>query len=414
MASFDVKSLFTNIPLDETINIIIDKCFASATHYHSISRDQFRDLLNLSVKNCHFLFNGVLYKQVDGVAMGSPLGPLFANIFLSFHEKSWLADCPSIFKPIFYRRYVDDCFLIFTSLDHVTPFLSYLNSKHPNIQFTHELESNSCLPFLDVKVIRSNGSFSTTVHHKSTSTGLFTNFDSFIPMLYKKGLLFSLISRYFNICSSYALFHSEMEKFKKTFSLNGYPATLVDSCIKSFLDKIYNSRDKVHTCSKKIIYFCLPFTGHHGLQIRSQLQKFLSSAYPHISLRVVFRPSFRLSNFFPFKDKIPCELRSHVVYLYKCQCCGALYVGQTRRHIHTRISEHMGVSPLTGKKRSVSTMSGILAHIHTTKHQISPSDFKILSTGTSETDLLIRESLFISKLNPILNANIRSAPLDLF
>ena len=87
---------------------------------------------------------------------------------------------------------------------------------------------------------------------------------------------------------------------------------------------------------------------------------------------------------------------------------------QTRRHIHTRISEHMGVSPLTGKKRSVSTMSGILAHIHTTKHQISPSDFKILSTASSEADLLIRESLFISKLNPILNANIRSTPLDLF
>jgi hypothetical protein len=202
---------------------------------------------------------------------------------------------------IFYRQYVDDCFLIFTLHDHVTPFLSYLNSKHPNIQFTHELESNLCLPFLDAKVIRSNGSFATTVHHKSTSTGLFTNFDSFIPMLYKKGLLFSLISRYLNICSSYVFFHFEMEKFKKTFSLNGYPATLVDSCIKSFLDKMYNSRDKVHTCSKKVIYFCLPFTGHHGLQIRSKLKKFLSSAYPHISLCV--------PNFFPFKDKIPRELR---------------------------------------------------------------------------------------------------------
>jgi hypothetical protein len=54
MASFDVKSLFTNIPLDETIVIIINKYFASATHYHAITRDQFRDLLNLSVKNCHF------------------------------------------------------------------------------------------------------------------------------------------------------------------------------------------------------------------------------------------------------------------------------------------------------------------------------------------------------------------------
>ena len=62
-----------------------------------------------------------------------------------------------------------------------------------------------------------------------------------------------------------------------------------------------------------------------------------------------FSPSF---NFFPFKDKIACELRSHVVYLY----------GQTRRHILTRTSKHMSVSPLTGKKRSVSTMPGILAH----------------------------------------------------
>ena len=74
MASFDVKSLFTNIPLDETIDIIISKCFASAAHYHAISRDQFRDLLNLSVKNCHSLFDGVLYKQVDGVARGRGTG----------------------------------------------------------------------------------------------------------------------------------------------------------------------------------------------------------------------------------------------------------------------------------------------------------------------------------------------------
>ena len=72
MASFDVKSLFTNIPLDETIDIIINKCFAGATHFHAISPDQFKDLLNISVKNCHFLFDGVPYKQVDGVAMVHP------------------------------------------------------------------------------------------------------------------------------------------------------------------------------------------------------------------------------------------------------------------------------------------------------------------------------------------------------
>ena len=207
---------------------------------------------------------------------------------------------------MFYRSYVDDCFLIFQSRDHVLPFLSYLNSKHSNIQFTHELENNSSLPFLDVKVIHSNGSFTTSVHHKCTSTGSFTNFDSFIPMMYKKGLLFSLISRYFNIaCPSYISFQSEMENFKKTFSSNGYPKALIDSCIKTFLDRIYNTKDKVHTCSKKIVYFCLPFTGHHGLHIRTQLSKILASAYPHISIRVVSVPlvaflvSFHLKTGFP-------------------------------------------------------------------------------------------------------------------
>jgi hypothetical protein len=185
----------------ETINIIINKCFASATHYHAISRDQFRELLNPSVKNCHFLFDGVLYKQVDGVAMGSPLGPLFANIFLSFHEKSWLADCPSVFKPIFYRRYVDDCFLIFTLHGHVTPFLSYLNSKHPNIQFTHELERNSCLPFLvsrsfDLTVL-SLPRFIINLLPPDCLPILTVLFQCCTRKVYR----FSLISRYFNICS---------------------------------------------------------------------------------------------------------------------------------------------------------------------------------------------------------------------
>ena len=146
------------------------------------------------------------------------------------------------------------------------------------------------------------------------------------------------------------------------------------------------------------MYFYLPLIGHHGLHIRSELSKVLASAYPHISIRIVFRPSCRVSTSFPFKDRIPIALRSHVVYQFTCQCCSGLYVAQTRRHIHTRISEHMGVSPLTGKERSISTMSSILAHKHIYKHPVSTSDFKIPSSATSKWDLLIREHLLISQL----------------
>ena len=107
-------------------------------------------------------------------------------------------------------------------------------------------------------------------------------------------------------------------------------------------------------------------------------------------------------------------MRSHVVYKYKCQCCGALYVGQTRRHMHTQISEHMGVASKTGNKLSVSQMmSAVLTHYHLSKHTISDSDFTILTSGNSKFDLEMRESLLISKLKPILN-NISSMPLYLF
>ena len=220
--------------MDETIKIIADQLFSNSNNFEGFSRDEFVKLLNLAVKNCHFIFNGKFYDQIDGVAMGSPLGPLLANIFLSFHETNWLKDCPFEFKPLYYRRYVDDSFIVFKSRDHILPFLNYLNSKHTNITFTYEVEKDKCLPFLDVNVLFSNGKFSTTVYRKPTFTGLFTNFESFIPITYKRGLINTLLFRYFNISSSYAIFHAEIEKFRQIMTKNGYPEKFFDKVVRSF------------------------------------------------------------------------------------------------------------------------------------------------------------------------------------
>ena len=69
----------------------------------------------MATKESYFMFDNEYYQQIDGVAMGSPLGPTLANAFLSYHEKTWLENWPSEFKPVLYRRYVDDIFVLFKS-----------------------------------------------------------------------------------------------------------------------------------------------------------------------------------------------------------------------------------------------------------------------------------------------------------
>ena len=212
IASLDVDSLFTNIPLDETIDICVDNLYNDNGNPPNIPKHDFRNLLNIATKESLFMFNNKYYKQVDGVAMGSPLGPALANIFMCSFESKWLPDCPNDFKPVFYRRYVDDIFVLFSSPDHADKFKEYLSSKHPNINFSIEKEKDSCLPFLDVNIFRENEKFATNVCRKKTFSGVYTNFKSFIPETYKISLIKSLLFRCFSLCSDFIKFHHEIDK----------------------------------------------------------------------------------------------------------------------------------------------------------------------------------------------------------
>ena len=119
MDSLDVDSLFTNIPLEETINICTNLLYNNKDVIEGINKSEFKNLLSLATQESYFIFNDVLYKQKYGVAMGSPLGPTMANVFLSSYEVKWLEQCPKKFKPVFYRRYVDDIFVLFESTEHL-------------------------------------------------------------------------------------------------------------------------------------------------------------------------------------------------------------------------------------------------------------------------------------------------------
>ena len=88
MVSYDVASLFTNIPLSETIDLAVNAIFESNTGLDlKLSKTELKELFHFATSHTHFLFNGCFYDQVDGVAMGSPLAPVLANFFMGHYEK---------------------------------------------------------------------------------------------------------------------------------------------------------------------------------------------------------------------------------------------------------------------------------------------------------------------------------------
>ena len=171
LVSYDVSSLFTNVP--ETIESIAETAFTNdwfnKEHDLNITKSDLIELLRIATKNQLFQFEGNLYEQVDGVAMGSPLGPPMANAFMCNIEKQLETENK---MPAFYKRYVDDTLSAMPDFETASEFLTTLNNSHPSINFTMELEENGRLPFLGMDIIRNGCRLDTKVYRKPTDTGL--------------------------------------------------------------------------------------------------------------------------------------------------------------------------------------------------------------------------------------------------
>ena len=119
-----------------------------------------------------------MYQQVDVVAMGSPLGPALANIFVGFYESKLFE---KISRPLYYCRYVDGTLAIFENASECSLFLTELNSLHPSLSFTCEREHDNQLSFLDILIEKKRNKFVTSVYRKPTFTGQCTRWESFGP-----------------------------------------------------------------------------------------------------------------------------------------------------------------------------------------------------------------------------------------
>ena len=150
---------YTNIPLQETIDIAINLIFNHNPNLN-INKKELKKLLLFAASQTHFTFNNKFYNQIDGVAIGSPLAPTLANIFMGFYESKWLNEY-TLNKPNFYLRYVDDILATFDNDQDLLIFLDFFNKRLPNIKFTREIA------FLDVFILGiNNQSLTLQTYHK--------------------------------------------------------------------------------------------------------------------------------------------------------------------------------------------------------------------------------------------------------
>ena len=248
--SLDVESLFTNVPVHRTINIILDRVY----HHPTISapvipKHTLRDSLLICTTEVPFKdMDGKMYIQCDGVSMGSPLGPTFANFFMAEVENRALSNI----QVSLYCRYIDDIFLICD-----TDTLQILQREMMTISgmnFTFERSVNNKLPFLNVLVNFTDDQVRTSVYRKPTDVGKCLNAVSECPDRYKVSVVKGFLFRAMTLSSERDEMLLEMNRSKQILVNNGYTNKLIDDEIRKFLRREATEQPPPATTTHKIYY----------------------------------------------------------------------------------------------------------------------------------------------------------------
>ena len=390
------------MPLEETIQILANKAFNqnwfNETYNLNITQEDLVELLRVATKHQLFQFNGSLYEQIDGVAMGSPLGPLMASTFMcSIEEKLESEDK----LPSFYKRYVDDTLAVVKDISTATTFLATLNEAHPAISFTTETANNNKLPFIGMELTKIGKRLETCVYRKTTNKGLLLHYQSHVDARYKRSLLMTMLNRAHCLSSSPDIFAEECDNLRGISLKLRYPEKLINFTITRFIE----SRNQQQFREVQInapVRIILPFKDQRSADIvrrqLSDLRKKINS-----DIRPVFTSKKIADDIRVAEAKPPLINQQCVVYEFKCDLCDADYVGYTRRHLFQRIVEHKH-----------SAIGKHLRDSHNQENKDLTEQFTILKKCRGKFECLIYEMLFIQEKKPKLNTQSDSLKAKLF
>ena len=372
LVSFDVTNLFTNVPTSEVLDIVRDRLIDSNIPDNQVN--DFYTLFDICFQQNFFKFNDVTYRQKDGLAMGLPLAPLSADLFLDNLERNHILNNNRFRHFIkYYYRFVDDILCLWLGdREDLSEFLEYINNIHPKINFTLETEQDSKINFLDLTITRVDNKHSFSIYRKPTNTGLILDNLSFHPFSHKMAALNSYVYRALAIPMSVDSLASEIKGIKQIAHQYHFPETLVDKLIQRRRLKntniIINQQSQpTHSNISNSVhkYHSITFNGPSSYKI----SKILSKNNIYIAFKSKDTLGDHLLN---NKDKNKADAGKGI---YQLTCsCSAKYVGRTYRNFNTRFKEHYRDIRLDREGGS-----HFAAHVLQTGH--SPNintDFKIL------------------------------------
>ena len=223
---------------------------------------------------------------------------------------------------------------------------------------------------------------------------------------YKSCLIKCLIDRSFIVCNNWNSFHNNIEKVKSNLIKNAYLPFLIDKVIKKYLDYKFSTNQNQLKDISEVHYFKLPYIGNLSHHIKNKLWKLCKEfCKENMNIKLVFN-SFKIKNYFSYKDPIPDDLKSFLVYKFTFANCSCSYIGETCRHFKTRIEEHI-------KKDN---KSYIFKHLHSTEtcfDSYISLCFKIIDKANSKLDVKIKEVPHINWRKPNLNAQQNHLSLTL-
>lgn len=331
LLSLDVDSLFTNVPYMETLGILRDLFEKQLLHPAEV--DELIDMITICMKQNYFVFDGQYYLQSDGLAMGSPLSPLMADVFMDHFESQHIVGNADI---LYYFRYVDDLILCWTgSMSQLDDFINDLNNKHPKIKFKKELEQNNSLNFLDLTISKVNNKHQFQIFRKPTHTDIVIPACSTHPWQHKAAAFHCYIHRLLSVPLSEDNYNLELNNIYHLAVTNGYKKSLIDSIIRKKQAGIANSLLYAAQPIQPIEKYKASIT-YIG-KVSDKICKILKSN----GVNVAFKTNNTLqSMLFNGKDKVEKGKKSGV-YKLACGDCNKVYVGQTGRSFNTRYKEHV-------------------------------------------------------------------------